>query len=422
MRTRPVRPRSPRRFALRLLALLALASVSLVAAAQGESPERKRAMELWERQNFVAAAPLLEKLAAESPRDAEVLSKLGFALYASTAAAKDPEARKQMRDRARTVLLQSVASGDNSNLTRIVLEALATDGATDVPFSNIREAEKAIREGEAAFARGNFDGALAAYRRALEADPNLYDAALYTGDVYFKKAYIERDAAAKQKLLDQSTEWFKRAAAINPRRETAFRYWGDALVLQGKREEARDAFVAAIIASPGDKRAYVGLTQWADKYGVKLAHPEIKVPTSVTPLKDGKMTINLDPKMLGGDGKPEDGSGAWMMYGLTRASWATDRFAKEFPREKAYRHSLREETEALRAVAEMARGQAKEGKIKKLSPSLDNLLKLDEANLLEPYVFYARADPGVVQDYEAYRQAHPDKLLRYWVQFVVRDK
>jgi tetratricopeptide (TPR) repeat protein len=423
MRTESVRHRRAARGALHLLTLLIITSTTAFAATQqGDSPDRKRALEAWEKQNFVEAVPLLEKVAAESPRDVEILSKLGFALYASTTAIKDPEARKQIRDHARAVLLRSNELGDDSNLTRITLEALSTGDATQIPFSNIREAEKAIRDGEAAFAHGDFDRALEAYKRALEADPQLYDAALYTGDVYFKKGYLEHDAVAKNKLLDQSGEWFKRAIQIDPNRETAYRYWGDALAAQGKRDEARDMFIGAIVASPGEDRAYVGLTQWANDNGIRLAHPEIEVPTNVTPLEGGKMTINLDPKMLGGKDQPEDGSGAWMMYGLTRASWATEKFAKEFPQEKAYRHTLREEVDALHSVATMARDQAKGGKAKNLSPSLANLIKLDDAGLLEPYIFFVRVDRGIGQDYEAYRNAHRDKLQRYWTEFVVRDK
>ena len=124
MRTEPVCRQSAGRVALCLLTLFIAASTTARAATQqGGSPDRQRAMEAWEKQNFVEAVPLLEKLSAESPNDIGVLSKLGFALYASTAAVKDPEARKQVRDHARTVLLRSNELGDDSNLTRMVLEA-----------------------------------------------------------------------------------------------------------------------------------------------------------------------------------------------------------------------------------------------------------------------------------------------------------
>ena len=45
-----------------------------------------------------------------------------------------------------------------------------------------------MHEGEAAFAKGEFPKAIEMYQRALLLDPNLYEAALFTGDVYFKTA------------------------------------------------------------------------------------------------------------------------------------------------------------------------------------------------------------------------------------------
>ena len=97
----------------------------------------------------------------------------------------------------------------------------------------------------------------------------------------------------------------------------------------------------------------------------------------------------------------------------------TDDFAKAFPNEKVYRHSLREETEALRKAAEVASEMLKTGKVKSLSPSLAALVRLNEAGLLEPYIFFARADQGITRDYDAYRQANREKIRRYWKEFVI---
>src|SRR6185503_10491864 len=104
----------------------------------------------------------------------------------------------------------------------------------------IQAAEVAIREGEQAFMRGDMDKAIAAYRRALAADPHLYDAALYAGDAEFKKAMNSTDAPFRSEHFDASGVWFAKAIAIDPNRETAYRYWGDALDAQGKTNEARD--------------------------------------------------------------------------------------------------------------------------------------------------------------------------------------
>jgi tetratricopeptide (TPR) repeat protein len=299
--------------------------------------------------------------------------------------------------------------GDNSNLTQYSLDILNKPDNADIPFSNFQEADKAMREGEAAFAHGELDKAIEAYQRALKLDPRLYYAALFTGDSYFKK----QDYA-------KANEWFARAIEINPDIETAYRYWGDSLMAQGRHDEARDKFIAGIVASPGDRSAYVGLSQWADGLKVRLAHPEIEVPT-ITKDQNGNATIKLDTGAQTGD-KSGDGSSSWIAYFATRAKWVKEVFAKEFPQEKEYRHTLREEAEALHAVAELARLGLKQGAIKQLSPSLVNLIKLDDAGLLEPYIFFVRVDRGVAQDYEAYRLVHRDKLQRYWAEFVVRDK
>ncbi|MDX6576264.1 MAG: hypothetical protein QOE96_2217, partial [Blastocatellia bacterium] len=149
------------------LVLVALVVISPGAFARAQDPaERKRALELYDSNNLAAALPLLEKLAAATPSDAVILSRLGFTLYANSAMEKDPALRQKLRERARTTLLRSRALGDNSNLTAMVLESLAAPDSTQLPFSDIQAAEAAIREGEAAFVRGDLDKSLAAYKRA----------------------------------------------------------------------------------------------------------------------------------------------------------------------------------------------------------------------------------------------------------------
>ncbi|MCA1628100.1 MAG: tetratricopeptide repeat protein [Acidobacteria bacterium] len=397
-----------------LLCSLILLGIILTASGDARaqdtaSPERQRAMKLFEANNMTEALPLLEKLAEASPSDVVVLERLGWALLANSSQLKDQEARKKMRFRARAVLLRAQELGDNSNLLKLAMETLNSADATDVPFSGDREADAAMREGEALYAKGRLGEAAQAYERALRLDPKLYEAALFAGDMYFKL-----------KQWDQAGGWFARAVAINPNRETAHRYWGDALIGHNQQKEALDKFIEAIVAEPFNRRAYMGLSQWGELNRVRLGHPKIDIPTSVTPLKDNKMTINLDPKMLAGD--DSDGKGSWMLYGLVRAAWATSDFAKAFPQEKTYRHSLREEAEALRGVAQAVRQRQKDGKIKDLDPSLANLLKLEEAGLLEAYIIFARPDEGIARDYEAYRQANRDKLRRYWSEVVVLDK
>jgi hypothetical protein len=133
------------------------------------------------------------------------------------------------------------------------------------------------------------------------------------------------------------------------------------------------------------------------------------------------MTITIDPKSLGKD----DGTSAWTVYGLARAAWTTndnERFRKQYPNEKTYRHSLAEEAAALRMVVESVKQQTKEGKVKQLDPSLAELVKLSDDGLLEAFILFARVDEGIAQDYAEYRKANRDKLRRYIVEYVASGR
>ena len=94
------------------------------------------------------------------------------------------------------------------------------------------------------------------------------------------------------------------------------------------------------------------------------------------------------------------------------------RFAKEFPNEQTYRHSLPEEAGPLRQVAEHIKQQLKDGKIKQLDPMLERVVKLHDEGLIEAYVLFARVDEGIAEDYPAYRKANRDKLRRYLLEYV----
>jgi tetratricopeptide (TPR) repeat protein len=392
-----------------------LAAICSATSQTQNNAERQHAIEVYESQNMVAALPLLEKVAVAYPNDPVVLSRLGFALYANSIDEKDSAKRQQMRQRSLSILKKSQSLGDQSNLTSISIEALSRPDTSQVPFSNIQAAEAAIREGEAAFTHGDMDKAIAAYKRALEADPHLYNAALYAGDSEFKKATSSTDPQFRAAHFDAAGTWFGKAIAIDPDIETAYRYWGDALDAQGKTNDALVKFVDAIVAQPySGQRAYVGLMQWSQRHNVQVGHPHIEPPNSMTTQGD-KTTLNVDPRTLASN----DGSNEWLVYNFTRDAWQKSEFVKNYPNEQTYRHSLKEEASALRMVAEACAKDLQSGKVKTLEPSLDMLVKLNNAGLLEAFVLFARPDQGIARDYAAYRAANRDKLRRYWLEVAI---
>lgn len=414
---------TPRALRLAAAFALVLASLTPAFAAQGgqKDPERERAFELFAQQQFAEALAPLEKLAARYPDDGQVLARFGLTLFINTISEADTPQRLARRARARAAVARAKELGFDEGVPKDLIDQIiaglkpdgsSTAGPASSKFSANPEADAAMRAGEAAFAKNDYDAALSAYERALALDPKLYEAPLFAGDVMLQKGQFER-----------AGEWYARAIKLDPDREQAYRYWGNTLLKQARLDEARDKYVDAVIAAPYERYTWEnGLFRWANAKAVRLGHPKIDVQSSVSPMKDNKMTITIDPKSLE---KSDDGRAAWMWYGMTRAAWTTnnyEKFKKEYPGEKAYRHSLREEADALRGVIEGVRNQQKEGTVKQLSKDLQLLVQLEESGLLEAYVLFARTDQGIAQDYVEYRKANRDKLRRYLIDYLASGK
>jgi tetratricopeptide (TPR) repeat protein len=389
-----------------LMVVCAVVVAMLVAAParfaqNAPTDDRARAFQLLHEGKFSDAQALLEKLAVTNPSDADVQFGLGFAILATSKNIKDDANRRRERVRARNLLLQAKQLGVSERYKDLLdsgVSSIPPDGSETTKFSSNLEADKAMQEGEAAFARQDYDKAIAAYQKALTLDPKLYYAALFLGDMYFQKNQV-----------DKAGEWYGRAIAIDPDKETAYRYWSDVLLKNGRRDEARAQGIEAIIAEPYNRTAYNGLFQWARAANTPLHHPQIDQPPRAT----GPVTP--DPNAV-----PKEGAAHyWAVYDLTRAAYPT-KFKTDYPNEPSYRHSLKEEASALRVVAEMIAADLKSGKLKSVEDaSLANLLKIHQADLIEPYVLFARPDEGIARDYATYREANREKLRRYWAQMVI---
>jgi len=381
-----------------ILVLLLLASFS-TATAQND-PERQRAFQLYKEAKYADALPLFEQLAIKYPEDPAVIENLGMLVFIQSANLKDPVERKAGRKRGRALLVQAQKLGSNNQILNALIANTAPDGGEEGSFSPKKEVDDAMREGIAALANGEATKALESFQRAVALDPTLYEAVLYTGDVYFKTA-------------DQvkACEWFARAVALNPDRETAYRYWGDSLIKQGKVTEAGEKFVEAFLAEPYSRMARAGLLEWADRIHVTLAHPRVDLPANVAQKQEGQTTLTLDPNMF----KKADKSGsaaAWMTYGLIRAGWPQGEFAKQYPDEKTYRHSLKEEAAALRGALKVL-SEKKGADAKNIDPSLLVLQKLDKEGLLEAFILLALPDEGIANDFPRYRKTNLENLRRY---------
>jgi tetratricopeptide (TPR) repeat protein len=362
-------------------------------------PQREHALELYRSGKFVEAMPLLETFAADHPTDAVIKEAWSYSVMAYAATLPDPELRKKARVRARSIAVQAQELGDRSNLLQIILET-PVDGGEPV-FSNRKDVDDAMKAAEADYVRGEFEKAREGYLRALLLDPKNYEAALFMGDVYFKE-HVNGSAG----------EWFTRAIEIDPNRETAYRYWGDALWNSGKSGEAREKYIQAIIAEPYNNRSWIGLNQWAQRTKTTLNWIRLQ-NKSLTTTDGTKTTITVDPSATK-QGDPA--LGGWIFYGGTRALWQREKFLKEFPDEKIYRHSLAEEAEALHSMVAIL---ALPENSSKLDASSAGLVKVDQAGFIEPFALLNRADKEIAQDYAPYRAAHRNTIYRYFDEFVV---
>jgi tetratricopeptide (TPR) repeat protein len=371
----------------------------------------KRAIDLVQANKMPEALPILERLHAAKPDDAVVIELLAYSIFAKAAVEKDAETRKKDFLRARALAERAKELGRNTQLIQLLLEQIPVDGNTPTLVASEKHspAEEALMEGEAAFSKGEMDRAIEHYERALKLEPKLYEAPLFIGDAYYKMG-----------KNDKAYESYARAVAIDPDRDTAYRYWGNVLMRNDKLKEAKEKLIEGVIAQPYTQAPWQFLENWADLSKIQLSHPRIQIPTSSVQRKDDK---NID--VFVNSSEKKDGTDAWMVYSIGRAAWMTEKkFSEAFPNEKKYRHSLREESESLRAAAESVQSQVKEGKLKEssLDASIANLLKLHREGLIEAYVLLAMPDEGIARDYAEYRKNNRDKLRGYLNEYVTAGK
>jgi tetratricopeptide (TPR) repeat protein len=412
------------RGALLFVFVFGAASVSARQASSDFATKKQQADALFAQNKMEESEPLYEQLAADSNADWVVFSRLGFLLYSRMSNTRDDLLRKDLADRARTALLRAREIGDRTALTNLYINNLANGTPAFSHFSDNAEADSVMHEAEIVYLKGDMAASIELYKKALADDPKLYLAAVNIGDCYYK-------TPGKQ---EEAQEWFAKAVVINPNAETAYRYWADDLMKLGKVQEARDKFVEAYITQPANRLTVSALVNWAKGQNITLAQPVVKIPITIAPDGDGYVMTVLagamnnasplkipfkpmpDGKSYGASFNPELLNNptfmAWTKYAGARMLWAKTYFAAH-PDQKSVRNNLPEEANALRVAISQLDANTKD-----LDPSLATLIKLDKDGVLEAFVFFARADQGIMQDYPAYLAEHRDVARRYVMTWV----
>lgn len=385
---------------LAVVCLIFLSAGTFSVKAQTEAEVKDamvKGLTLFKEQRYVEALPHLEMLVKALPNEPQLRFVYGFSLLGKSKQISDAEMAKQLSAQALEQFKTAKKLGLNEESNDALIRILSGEAgnASESNYSKNPEAEKLMHQAEGYFARSEYDEAFKLYEKALSLDPNIYEAALFSGDVFVQK----KDWATAEK-------WYQRAIAINPARETAYRFSATPFMKQEKYNEARDRYIEAFITEPYSQLSPRGITQWAQITGVKLGHPKVDIP-EIKIDASGKSTTIMNENNL------TESSKAWLAYSVTRENWRRENFAKNFPSEKTYRHSLQEEASALRSVLKSAKEQ-------NLSNSqFDILQKLDGEGLLEAYILMAHPDEGIILDHEAYLKTNRDKLRQYVLNYVI---
>lgn len=383
--------------------------------------ERAQANTLFVAGKTLDALPLYEDLCKQDPTVAVFAERHGIGLLAKADITADAKAKDELTNAGLAEISRAQSLGDNSPYVVSTLNAASktprgavlnapigmpplTVGYT---YDGTPAAAKLYEQAEQLFGQQNYAAAAPLFVQASKADPRWYVAALNAGDTYFRL-----------KDFKNADVWFAKAVAIDPDRETAYRYWGDSKFAAGDRMGAKEEFVGAVIAEPFTAATWSKLQQWARATQTPFVIPRVNRPEFTTP--DGKLKVDATLEKETGDGRA-----SWLVYQRVRAehgaptagqlvmAGAAGENGQFTP--KGYVHTLDEEMAALDAMLadvqkKLAAGTVTEAK---LDPGIKAMLALQKQGFLEPFVLLNFHDAGLRHGYPAYRAAHRELLVKY---------
>ncbi len=340
------------------------------------------------------------------PENAWLVAEHANAVADQARAETDPAKARALFKRARELALRAEQLGTTNPLTPMIIAGTRPDGSRESEsggaFSQHEQADKLIRDGEAAFTAHDFEKAWTLYQQAAELEPTNYMAALWTGDAYFSA-----------RKYGQACDWFRKTITIAPTTETAHRYLGDALAKLGRKEEAMNEWITAVICEPYQRVTRQHFTEELRAVAEAKEHRIPRFGVGGYSVDSAKHEIGIS----------KEADNLQALYALACANWRIENFASQFPQEREPRRSLREELAGLElliatheATAQNAEAQGDatlKAERESWQPILNGLVALKREGLLEAYALLERVDLELAKDYTAYREAHWAELERY---------
>ena len=239
---------------------------------------------------------VIELLAPIQSSDA---TDLGLAYILGTALARDGQAEK-----AQLVINPILANGDSAE-ARLLMGTTRFNAHEYAPA--LVDLAKAVElnpklpdvyayYGLALFAMGDMDKSKAAFEKALENDPNNYDANLHLGT----QLRIDQD-------YDRALTYLRRAAAVRPGDLSTQYQFALVMLAQGKTEQSREALESLTKAAPSFTEAHVSLATvyYREKRNADGDKQRAIVQSLNAERQAKEPGVKLDPKL---EPKPEQGS------------------------------------------------------------------------------------------------------------------
>ena len=135
----------------------------------------------------------------------------------------------------------------NYRVLSIILTTVASLVFCEAMCQNMPE-RRLVRKGNRQYEKGDFDTSLDSYARALQQDPNCFEAKFNTANGQFRKELIDKSEQTLRKLAQDSTR------TDIERSEVAYNL-GNTLFVQQRLEEALDCYRNAMRLNPDDKEA-----------------------------------------------------------------------------------------------------------------------------------------------------------------------
>ena len=294
-----------RRCVLLFLFAASIACPALAQLSEAQEKQRDQAYALANSGQRAEAEKILKTLLDSAPNDGGLLfQRYGYALYLDAAGEVDVPKANRLRKGARAYLVRAQQTRLDQPLIGQLLAQIATDGSVATKqYSKTPRPTGPCTRGKSPFSTGISPPPWPAMAgRALELDGTIYDAALFTGDAYFTQGN-------NQAAID----WFAKAIAIDPQRETAYRYSGDALVRLGEPSTGPATNISRRLwQNPmGNGLTWRTLNDWASHNQLEWVHPARGIPRATLTIKNGKVELGVDP------GAGTLGVG----YGVILAAW-----------------------------------------------------------------------------------------------------